>query len=233
MFRRIRSCLTYANVMATIAVFIAVGGSSYAVAKIGSSQIADNSIRSRDIKNNDVQGIDIRDGTIRTRDVADRSLLANDFAAGQLPAGPLGPQGPQGTSGQDATAPAGAVMFFNLASCPTGWSELDAARGRYLVGVPSGGTLGGASGTPLTNQENRPVGQHSHSATDSGHSHSIRAVSDSSTAGSDFGLLYGGRTVSSFAYGTTSGQSSVTTANAGSVAGTNAPYLQLRVCQKS
>jgi hypothetical protein len=42
--------------------------------------------------------------------------------------------------GKDTT-PAGAVMFFNLATCPPGWTELVSARGRYLVGLPSAGTL--------------------------------------------------------------------------------------------
>ena len=146
------------------------------------------------------------------------------------PTGPPGAQGGQGTAGQDATAPAGGVMFFNLASCPAGWSELAAAQGRYLVGVPAGGTLGGTSGIPLGNQESRPVGQHSHSATDSGHSHSIPTVTGSN--GNVIRPLYGSGGITSSAHRTNSSQSSITVANAGSVAGTNAPYLQLRVCQK-
>jgi hypothetical protein len=144
--------------------------------------------------------------------------------------GPQGPQGGQGTAGQDATAPAGGVMFFNLASCPAGWSELAAAQGRYLVGVPAGGTLGGTSGTPLGNQESRPVGQHTHSATDSGHSHSIPTVTG--TSGNEIRPLYGSGSITSSAHRTNTAQSSITVANTGSVAGTNAPYLQLRVCQK-
>ncbi|HVE69630.1 MAG TPA: hypothetical protein VNB64_13730 [Solirubrobacteraceae bacterium] len=146
------------------------------------------------------------------------------------PQGPQGPQGGQGTAGQDATAPAGGVMFFNLASCPTGWSELVAAQGRYLVGVPAGGTLGGTSGTPLGNQEDRPVGRHAHPVTDPGHSHTIRSVTGAETG--DFGLLYGRGSIYTTAHGPQPSASGITVANAGSVAGTNAPYLQLRVCQK-
>ncbi len=44
MARSLRSRLTYANVMATLALFVALGGTSYAAAKIGSAQIKDNSI---------------------------------------------------------------------------------------------------------------------------------------------------------------------------------------------
>jgi len=37
--------------------------------------------------------------------------------------------------------PAGAVMAFDLASCPTGWSEYTPARGRFLRGIDSTGTV--------------------------------------------------------------------------------------------
>jgi len=89
----------------------------------------------------------------------------------------------------EQVVPSGAVMFFNLAACPTGWSDATAARGRYLVGLPANGTIAGSVGTALSDQENRPVGQHTHTtvasatgisinnskagigATDTGHSH--------------------------------------------------------------
>lgn len=54
-----------------------------------------------------------------------------------------------------AGTPAGAVVFFNLASCPTGWTELTAARGMTMVGLPAAGTLAGTVGTAFTNLENR------------------------------------------------------------------------------
>ena len=68
MLARIRSSLTYANVMATVAVFVALGGTSYAVAT--------GSIGSRELENGGVRGKDIRDRTIRVRDLRDpRALL--------------------------------------------------------------------------------------------------------------------------------------------------------------
>src|SRR3954464_4966688 len=54
--------------------------------------------------------------------------------------GVAGAAGQAGTNGVDAVAPAGAVMYFDLASCPAGWTSYDAAGGRYLVGLPAGGT---------------------------------------------------------------------------------------------
>lgn len=64
----IRTRLTYANVMATIAVFGVLGGGAYAASKIGPEDIKKNAVRAEHIK--------------------DRSLLAKEFKAGELPAGP-------------------------------------------------------------------------------------------------------------------------------------------------
>lgn len=72
----------------------------------------------------------------------------------------------------------GAVMHFALPECPSGWSELTAARGRTLVGLPDGGNLAGVTGTALGNLETR---QHSHNvspptfstSTISAHSHGV------------------------------------------------------------
>ena len=87
---------SHGTVVAYLALFIALGGTSYGVAtgSIGSREIKNNSVRSKDIRNDDVRGKDIRTGTIRSSDVANGSLLAKDFKRGQLPAGP---------PGQDAT----------------------------------------------------------------------------------------------------------------------------------
>ena len=75
-----------------LALFVSLGGSSYAVSKIGSGQIANNSVRSEDLRNN----------SVLSKDVRDRSLLAKDFKKGQLPAGPKGNTGPQGPQGAAA-----------------------------------------------------------------------------------------------------------------------------------
>jgi hypothetical protein len=92
----LRKRLSYANVMATIAVFIALGGSSYAALRVGSKQIADNSVRSRDIRDNNVKGKDVRNNSLGGVDVRDRSLTADDLArdsvgAGQIDESALGP----------------------------------------------------------------------------------------------------------------------------------------------
>src|ERR687898_1656240 len=49
--RRLRENLTYANVVASLALFVALGGSAYAIgaSTIGSREVRDNSLRPRDI----------------------------------------------------------------------------------------------------------------------------------------------------------------------------------------
>ena len=72
------------NTVAYIALTMAMGGTSYAAAKlprdsVGSAQIRTSAVRSSDVKDGD--------------------LRARDFRAGELPAGPAGLAGPQGPAG--------------------------------------------------------------------------------------------------------------------------------------
>ncbi len=73
------SRLSYANVVATVALFLALGGSSYAALV--------------------VTGRNVKNGSLTTRDIKDRSLLRKDFKSGQLPAGPRGAKGDTGAPG--------------------------------------------------------------------------------------------------------------------------------------
>src|SRR5437870_11076102 len=58
--------------------------------------------------------------------------------------------------------PTGAIIMIDSGTCPTGFTEVTALRGRYAVGVPSGGTMAATVGTALTSTENRPAGAHTH-----------------------------------------------------------------------
>ena len=105
MLFKLRSRLSFANVVSTACLFIVLGGTSYAVAT--------GSIDSREIKNNAVRSNDIRNNDVRSGDVRNQSLLAQDFAPGQLPAGPQGQQGPPG-----ATGPTGATGLRGATGLP-------------------------------------------------------------------------------------------------------------------
>jgi hypothetical protein len=93
----LRSHLTYANVMATVAVFVALGGSSYAALKITGKDVKNNSLTGADIKN--LTGKDVKNNSLTGADVRKQSLQADDFMPGQLPAGSPGLKGDPGTKG--------------------------------------------------------------------------------------------------------------------------------------
>ena len=126
------------------------------------------------------------------------------------------------------TVPSGAVMFFDLASCPTDWTEVTDARGRYLVGLPSGGSLNATVGTALTDQENRATGNHTHGVTDPGHIHDYTRVADLAAENSGAGAY----AVSLGTFQTESAFANVTINATDTPEGTNAPYIQFLVCRK-
>lgn len=62
--KNIRHRLTYANVMSTLALFIALGGSSYAALTISGSNIKQRSIAGKKLKRNTVTGREVREGSL-------------------------------------------------------------------------------------------------------------------------------------------------------------------------
>jgi hypothetical protein len=83
-----------AMMVALVALFVAMGGVSYA------ALLAPNSVGPKQLKKNAVRSAKVKDG----------SLKAVDFAAGQLPAGPKGDQGPKGEKGE--RGPAGVAAAY-------------------------------------------------------------------------------------------------------------------------
>ena len=135
-----------------------------------------------------------------------------------------------------SAVPAGAVMHFNLSSCPSGWTDKTSSwGGMYIVNLPSSGTLAATVGTALTNTENRPVGQHTHSINDPGHGHNIGywTAYGGPASGGNSGNKFLGSGWYAYLINTSNSTTGITINNAGSVAGTNAPYVQLLVCQKN
>jgi len=123
----LRKRLTYANVMSSVAVFLALGGAAFAAA-----QLPKNSVGTKQLKKNAVNSAKIKDS----------SLKAIDFQAGQLPAGPQGPKGDAGPKGD--TGPRGPSAGFTAqgesnfeigqsSSAPALVSSLNLPAGKYLV----------------------------------------------------------------------------------------------------
>jgi hypothetical protein len=97
---RARARLTYANVTATLALFIALGGTTYAA-----TSLPRNSVGTAQLRRGAVHGSDIRDRTIRVQDIA---VSARGSLRGSQ--GPAGPAGPAGTADRAAVNSGGGVV---------------------------------------------------------------------------------------------------------------------------
>jgi hypothetical protein len=89
--------LTYANVVATLALFLAVGGGAYAVSKIGSKQIKRNAVKSRHLAPNAAKGSDVSESTLGT--------VPNAARLGGRSAGQIVARIDFGTTGATAATP--------------------------------------------------------------------------------------------------------------------------------
>ena len=90
---RIRARLTYANVTATLALFVALGSGSYAVSAVpattavpcctqrdGATFLRFNSIRSPNIANGQVMTADIGTDQVISSDIRDRTVAVTDLS---------------------------------------------------------------------------------------------------------------------------------------------------------
>ena len=135
MFGKVRAGLTYANVTATVALCVALGGTLIA---------AKSALDGDEIDKRSIPGNRLEVGSVGTKEA--KNLLAKDFKRGQLPAGPQGPQGPQGAQGTPGISGLQKVVGTSVnnsnsfksatATCPAG---------KRAIG--SGGQVGGITGT--------------------------------------------------------------------------------------
>lgn len=157
MVARIRARLSYGNVVATLALFIALGGTSYAALKL---------------PRNSVGNVQIRNDAVTSAKVQNGSLALEDFSAAQQAAlhgapgsqGSPGPQGPKGDAGPKGDqGPAGAPGATNvvvhtkdlgpLAAKATATATVTCSAGEHAI-------TGGASSIEdlLTIRQSFPLG---------------------------------------------------------------------------
>lgn len=138
---------SYAEVVATLALFIALGGVSYAAI-----QIPKNSVGTKQLKKN----------AVTSKKVKNRSLLAADFKQGQLPRGatgaagvmgPAGLMGPTGVTGAVGTAGATGSRGVTGADGTDGTDGLPGATGAEGAQGPTG-----ADGQPGLDGTTGPTG---------------------------------------------------------------------------
>jgi len=125
--KRLRARMTYANVVATVALFMVLtGASAVAATQIGTAGLKNNAVTSAKVKNG--------------------SLLRVDFRPGQLPRGPQGPPGLPGAPGANglngANGTAKAYAMFDATAQQVvpartfNMTIVRANQGIYCIDVP-------------------------------------------------------------------------------------------------
>lgn len=84
MLDRLRSGLTYANVMSTIAVFAVLGGGAYAAQKIGPKDIKRNAVRAKHIKKNQIASRHLKKRVVTSAKVATGAVTTSKLANGAV-----------------------------------------------------------------------------------------------------------------------------------------------------
>jgi hypothetical protein len=159
----IRERLTYGNVVATLALFIALGGTSYALAALPRNSVGSEQIRPRAVAKPD-----LRQGAVVSRSLRDGAVAVKDLSRGARGAlaGPKGERGSDGVAyrvlvnsgggpvrgnATDVEHQAGSGLYFisfdrDVSTCVATATLSDAQNGPTLETPPAGrvtlGTLG-------------------------------------------------------------------------------------------
>ncbi len=158
MLRRLRSSLTYANVMSTLGVFLVVsGGTAWAVNEWTGANIVDDSLTGADIQNQSltlsdyaigsVWGSRIKDDGVFTNHIANNSLTGNDIDESTL--NNAGVQAPAQTTGPVSSGADNVFVPIPLAF--GSWTqlsgELDLMHAEVTIDAPPTCMSGGGDGT--------------------------------------------------------------------------------------
>jgi hypothetical protein len=150
----IRSHSSFANAISLIALFVALGGTSLAAVSL-----TKNSVGAKQIKKDAVRASEIKSRAVGTSEVRNASLLAEDFRAGQLPAGAKGDKGDKGDPGDKGTFGSINVQFqqhpADLANGAETSVDVHCPAGQTAIG---GGTRGDLTNSELTKvTASRPI----------------------------------------------------------------------------
>jgi hypothetical protein len=138
MLRALRDRLTYSNVVASVALFMALGGVTYAVTKdsVKSKHIVNGEVKSADLENDGVKGKDVKENELTNEDIDETTLYP-------------GGGGPDGAN--TFTVPVGGAFSAQIRSI--------GGDGATLYGSPTGvgpasaDFLAAATGTPFDTGE--------------------------------------------------------------------------------
>ena len=137
----LRERLSYANVTATLALFVALGGSAYAATKIRGKDIAPRTITAKNVKRGTLTGSELARGAITTAKLSPRvrALLPepDDFGSGGeplpgidgLPGAPGEPGEPGEPGSPGSGCPAEQALLCGDADLPSGQTATLTAAG--------------------------------------------------------------------------------------------------------
>jgi hypothetical protein len=153
--RGLRERLTYANVIATLALFIALGGGALAAIhlgknSVGAKQLKNNSVTTQKIKNgavtseklatgsvsgaqlqsNSITAVNVNSGSLTGAEIADGSLSAANLAPGTIPT-----QTPRTARLQSGETITGFIAIEAHASLGTEFFGTDGRLGRPLLAI--------------------------------------------------------------------------------------------------
>jgi hypothetical protein len=132
-----RQRLTYANVMSTLAAFLALAGGSVAIGaalsknSVKSKQVKNESLTNKDLKNGKAVGSgEVTDGSLAATDLGDGSVGSAEIADGAVADADLAPVDPVhvvGTAGEPAlgTGGEGDCLYSNAVVVPPGTVTLN------------------------------------------------------------------------------------------------------------
>ena len=122
-----RPKLTFANVMSVIAVFIALGGTSYAISKlpknsVGSKQLKKNAVTTAKVKKEAITAAKVKNRTLTGANVASGSLTGTQINASTLGTVP---------TAQTANSIAAPEGYHEVTDFLNGWSNVKASPGDF------------------------------------------------------------------------------------------------------
>jgi hypothetical protein len=117
----IRSHLSFANVISVIALFVALGGASYAAVtlpknSVGAKQIKKNGVGASEIKTNAVRAAEIRSSAVAASEVKDNTLGTAEVVDGSLGSADLGDNSVGGSEVGDDALTAADILGSSLDS---------------------------------------------------------------------------------------------------------------------
>jgi hypothetical protein len=159
--RRLRKVLTYGNITATIAVFLAMSGVAAAVTlapknSVTSASIKDGEVRTPDVRGGAVTAAKIAansigsgkvvDGSLNGVDVRDDSVGASDLASGSVGTSEIADDSVSGTKIPEGEVRSSEIANYSIGSNDINGNQIGALQVKDLVTATSGGTYVSAGG---------------------------------------------------------------------------------------